>query len=71
MLKTGIVFAQYREGVNFSDEEKAYLVIGIAAQNNEHIGVIASLTNALDDEEVLEKLKTTDDVEFILKTLNS
>lgn len=71
VLKTGIVFAQYREGVNFSDEEKAYLVIGIAAQNNEHIGVIASLTNALDDEEVLEKLKTTDDVEFILKTLNN
>jgi len=31
------------------------LVIGIAACNNEHIQVITSLTNALDDESLIER----------------
>ncbi|MFV2735863.1 PTS mannitol transporter subunit IICBA, partial [Escherichia coli] len=52
VLKTGVVFCQYPEGVRFGEEEDdiARLVIGIAARNNEHIQVITSLTNALDDE---------------------
>ena len=56
VLKTGVVFCQYPEGVRFGEEEDdiARLVIGIAARNNEHIQVITSLTNALDDESVIE-----------------
>ena len=56
MLKTGVVFCQYPEGVRFGEEDEvARLVIGIAARNNEHIQVITSLTNALDDETVIER----------------
>ncbi|MDF3006335.1 MAG: mannitol transporter subunit, partial [Enterobacter kobei] len=49
VLKTGVVFCQYPEGVRFGDDadDIARLVIGIAARNNEHIQVITSLTNAL------------------------
>lgn len=72
VLKTGIVFCQYPAGVLFGEEEDdvARLVIGIAARNNEHIQVITSLTNALDDESVIERLTTTTSTEEVLKLLN-
>ncbi|MEN0615425.1 PTS mannitol transporter subunit IICBA [Klebsiella indica] len=72
VLKTGIVFCQYPEGVRFGEEEDevARLVIGIAARNNEHIQVITSLTNALDDESVIERLAQTTSVEEVLSLLN-
>ena len=68
VLKTGIVFCQYPEGVRFGDEpdEVARLVIGIAARNNEHIHVITALTNALDDDAVIERLATTQSVQEVL-----
>jgi len=72
VLKTGVVFCQYPAGVQFGDEpdEVARLVIGIAARNNEHIQVITSLTNALDDESVIEKLATTHSVQDVLTLLS-
>ncbi|MEH6370659.1 PTS mannitol transporter subunit IICBA [Pectobacterium carotovorum] len=72
VLKTGVVFCQYPEGVRFGDEddEVARLVIGIAARNNEHIQVITSLTNALDDDAVIERLAQTQDVQEVLDLLS-
>ncbi|ANI80725.1 PTS mannitol transporter subunit IICBA [Kosakonia oryzae] len=72
VLKTGVVFCQYPQGVRFGEEEGdiARLVIGIAARNNEHIQVITSLTNALDDETVIERLAQTSSVEEVLALLN-
>ncbi|WP_174848301.1 PTS mannitol transporter subunit IICBA [Yersinia artesiana] len=71
VLKTGVVFCQYPEGVRFGDEEDevARLVIGIAARNNEHIHVITSLTNALDDDSVIERLSKTTSVQEVLDLL--
>ncbi|WP_145515203.1 PTS mannitol transporter subunit IICBA [Yersinia massiliensis] len=71
VLKTGVVFCQYPEGVRFGDDEDevARLVIGIAARNNEHIQVITSLTNALDDESVIERLSKTTSVQEVLDLL--
>jgi len=45
-------------------------VIGIAARNNEHIQVITSLTNALDDEQVIEQLARTESVQDVLDLLS-
>ncbi|MEY8713572.1 PTS mannitol transporter subunit IICBA [Mangrovibacter phragmitis] len=72
VLKTGVVFCQYPEGVRFGEEEDdiARLVIGIAARNNEHIQVITSLTNALDDESVIERLAATTSVQEVLDLLS-
>lgn len=72
VLKTGVVFCQYPAGVQFGDEpdEMARLVIGIAARNNEHIQVITSLTNALDDDSVIEKLANTHSVHEVLDLLS-
>ncbi|ARJ41780.1 PTS mannitol transporter subunit IICBA [Pantoea alhagi] len=71
VLKTGVVFCQYPQGVRFGEEEEdiARLVIGIAARNNEHIQVITSLTNALDDESVIERLANTTSVQEVLDLL--
>ncbi|MEG3109441.1 PTS mannitol transporter subunit IICBA [Pantoea sp. T14] len=72
VLKTGVVFCQYPAGVLFGEEPEdiARLVIGIAARNNEHIQVITSLTNALDDETVIEKLANTTSVQEVLDLLS-
>ncbi|KOC93166.1 PTS mannitol transporter subunit IICBA [Winslowiella iniecta] len=72
VLKTGVVFCQYPQGVRFGEEEDdiARLVIGIAARNNEHIQVITSLTNALDDDSVIEKLAATTSVQEVLDLLS-
>lgn len=72
VLKTGVVFCQYPAGVHFGEEpdDIARLVIGIAARNNEHIQVITSLTNALDDDNVIARLATTTDVQEVLELLS-
>ena len=67
--KTGIVFVQYPDGVPFGDE-KAQRVFGIAGIGDEHLDMLAKVANALDDEEVIEKMKTTNDVNWILKQLS-
>ncbi|WON76995.1 PTS mannitol transporter subunit IICBA [Serratia sp. UGAL515B_01] len=71
VLRTGVVFCQYPKGVRFGEDndEIARLVIGIAARNNEHIQVITSLTNALDDETVIERLAHTTSVQEVLELL--
>ncbi len=67
--KTAISMLQYPEGVDFGDE-KAQLVFGIAGIGDEHLDLLGKIAGALDDEEVLEKMKTTDDVEWILEILS-
>jgi mannitol/fructose-specific phosphotransferase system IIA component len=44
-------------------------VIGIAASGDEHVGVLASLAEAVEDEAVLNELIHTADPEIILKHL--
>ena len=72
VINTGIVFCQYQAGVQFGEEEqdKAKIVIGIAARNNEHLDVIAKLTNALDDEKIIAKLATTNNIQEVLAILS-
>ena len=69
VVKTGVVLQQYPEGIDF-DGEKAYLLFGIAGKGNEHLEVLAAICQVLEDEAVLEKMKTTDDVAWIARTLS-
>ena len=66
--KSGIVFFQYPEGVDFG-EEKAQLVFGIAGVGDEHLDLLGKLCTLLEDEARLETLKTTDDVDWVLEQL--
>ncbi|GAA5645804.1 MULTISPECIES: PTS mannitol transporter subunit IICBA [Vibrio] len=72
VIKTGIVICQYPGGVQFGEDadDIAKLVIGIAAKNDEHIQVITTITNALDEPEAIDMLTSTDKVEDILNILS-
>ena len=67
--KTGIVLMQYPEGVDCGDE-KAQLVFGIAGIGDEHLDLLSKICEMLEDEEILETLKTTNNIEWILERLN-
>lgn len=67
--KTGIVLLQYPDGVPFGDE-KANLVFGIAGIGDEHLDLLAKICETLEDEATLDKMKTTDDADWILKQLS-
>jgi phosphocarrier protein FPr len=67
--KTGISVLQLGEGIEWEDGELAYLIIGIAAQADEHVAVLANLAEAIEDEEITRRLITTTDPEYILQTL--
>ena len=65
---TGIAVVQYPDGVSFGDE-KAQLVIAIAGVGDEHLELLARLSEALEDEAVLEHLKSTQQAQDILDVL--
>ena len=67
--RTGISVLQLQDGVEWEDGEKAYLIIAIAAAEDEHVGVLANLAEAIEDEEIAQQLITTSDPQFILTTL--
>lgn len=67
--KTGVVLQQYPDGVDF-DGEKAYLVFGIAGKGEEHLEVLTNICRILEDESVLERMKTTDDVDWVVDVLS-
>ncbi len=66
--KTGIVFLQYPNGVDFG-EEKAQLVFVIAGIGDEHLDLLAKICTMLEDEDRLETLKTTGDADWVLEQL--
>ncbi len=71
VLKTGVVFCQYPEGVRFGEDEEDIARTGhrdCCTQQRTH-PVITSLTNALDDETVIERLAHTTSVEEVLALL--
>ena len=64
--QTGVQIFQFPNGVKWSDDNIAYLVIGIAAKSDEHLAILRQLTHLLGDEDIAEKLaKTTNAQEFI------
>ncbi len=70
--KTGIVFCQYPEGIRWGEDEGdiAKIVIGIAAQGDEHNMALMAITNSLDNEEIVQRLQNTSDPQDVLNILN-
>ncbi len=67
--RTGLAVAQFPQGVLWGDE-RAYLVIGLAALAEEHIGVLARLATILGDEALCRRLAVTADASEIYRTLS-
>lgn len=68
--QSGIVVFQYPQGIDF-DGEKAYILIGIAGAGDDHLAILqnVAMTFMDCDEATLNKLYTTDDVEFVYNLL--
>jgi phosphocarrier protein FPr len=68
--RTGISVLQVPAGVEWEPGELAYLVIGIAATSNEHVGVLANLAEIIEDPEAAERFARTTDPMLIIERLN-
>ena len=71
ILKTGISVLQLPAGVDWGEGEMVYLVIGIAASGDEHVGVLSNLAEVVDDENNLNELLHTSDPDVIVKYLGT
>ena len=69
ILKTGISVLQLADGVDWDEDEKVFMVIGIAASSDEHVGVLSSLADVIDNEENLAELLKTNDPDVVVKYL--
>lgn len=69
ILQTGISVLQLTKGVEWDEGEKVFMVIGIAASSDEHVGVLSNLADAIDKEETLAELLQTSDPDVIVKYL--
>jgi len=69
ILQTGISILQLTDGVEWDEGEKVYMVIGIAAAADEHVGVLSNLADVIDNEDTLAELLRTNDPDVVLKYL--
>ncbi|MBQ6006430.1 MAG: PTS mannitol transporter subunit IICBA [Selenomonadaceae bacterium] len=67
VIKTGLVVMQYPQGVKFSDENTAHLIVGIAGKGDDHLAIIANLATITMEysEEDLQKAYTTKDPQVL------
>mgnify|MGYP000539224945 FL=1 len=66
---TGISVIQVPEGVQWN-EEVAYIIVGIAANSDDHMGVLSALADAIEEEEDAKKLWEETSTENIFNLLS-
>ena len=69
--RTGISVLQIRDGVTWEGDEKAYLIIGIASNSDDHINILANLAEAIEDPTTAKLLAETSEVSVVLDHLNA
>ncbi|MFA6287703.1 MAG: phosphoenolpyruvate--protein phosphotransferase [Opitutaceae bacterium] len=67
--KTGLAVVQLPDGVRWNDDQIVHVVVGIAARGDEHLDILAALTDVLDDDAAARRLATTTDANDILAAL--
>lgn len=66
---SGIVIAQYRDGVDFGEGNTAYLVIGIAGKNDDHMNILSKIAIVCQYDKNVKKLVKSDDKKEIIRTI--
>lgn len=64
IIKSGIVVLQYPEGIEYNGNT-AYLVIGIAGKDNDHIKILGRIAESLAEESDAKVLWTTPSIDLI------
>ncbi len=66
--KTGLSLIQFPQGIDFNGET-AYILIGIAANDDSHLDILANLAEVVGDTETVDKLVHAGSYEEIFKLL--
>lgn len=66
---TGVMVAQFPQGIEWDEGQIAYVAIGIAAKSDEHLGILRQLTHVLGDEQAAAQLKEATDADTIINIL--
>jgi len=69
VYRTGVSVLQLPEGVEWESGERAYLVIGLASMNNEHIQALSNLVDLLQEPESINQLINATDPMVIVERL--
>ena len=69
IIQTGISVTQFPAGVQWNHGETVYLVVAIAARSDEHIELLANLTDVLDDPTTVQRLARTNSPQDIIERL--
>ncbi|EOE5320368.1 fused PTS fructose transporter subunit IIA/HPr protein [Providencia rettgeri] len=69
VLKTGFAVFQFPNGIDWGDNQTAYIVIGIAAQSNEHLELLRQLTHIISDEHTADAMAKADTPEALKQIL--
>ena len=67
--KSGIVVLQYPKGVDFGEGNIAYILIGIAGRDDEHLEILSSIALVCQDEKNVSKLRHAAAKEEIISIL--
>jgi phosphocarrier protein FPr len=67
--RTGVAVLQLADVVDWGPDQPVRLVVGIAARAEEHIGVLAALTDTLEDRTLSARLARTSRVEDVVEAL--
>lgn len=69
IVKSGIVILQFPEGIDFGDDNIAYLVIGIAGKDNEHLSILSNIASILGNEKLVEAIVKEVDKDIVYKSI--
>ncbi|TPG63470.1 fused PTS fructose transporter subunit IIA/HPr protein [Ewingella americana] len=69
VLDTGVQVFQFPQGIEWGEDQTAYVVIGIAARSDEHLGLLRQLTHVLSDDSVSERMAKTGSAEELRSLL--
>ncbi|WP_414165673.1 PTS sugar transporter subunit IIA [Superficieibacter sp. BNK-5] len=70
IIKTGISLVQFPNGVDFGDGNTAYITIGIAGKEGEHMDLLNKIALICIEEENVMALRNATSPEQILQVLN-
>ncbi|HFJ1253189.1 TPA: PTS sugar transporter subunit IIA [Salmonella enterica] len=70
IIKTGISLVQFPDGVDFGDGNTAYITIGIAGKEAEHMDLLNKIALICIEEDNVQILRNATSIEQVLQVLN-
>ncbi|PXZ02212.1 PTS sugar transporter subunit IIA [Gilliamella apicola] len=69
-METGLKVIYYPQGIKWNEDNNiAYVIVGIAAKNNEHLDILRQLTRAVIAENTIERIQSVKKPEELLTIL--